>query len=245
MITQRKPWLASLKRWTAKKRRRWFRKIGGHHCPVCDRPVEKFLPAGPKQRANARCPECGSVERHRLIWLYLRERTDLFDGRHRRLLHVAPERRLARLFRQAENLSYVSIDLKSHRAMAHMDLTRMAAQSDCFDVIFCSHVLEHIPDDRLAMRELRRVLRPDGFAILQVPIKGEVTLEDPGVTSPEERFRLYGQDSHVRRYGRDYPERLRQAGFRVRLDRFAAELSTARARRFGLDRSEEIHLCQK
>ena len=148
-----------------------------------------------------------------MIYLYLRRRTDFFGRQRKRLLHVAPERQMSHLFRQERSVDYLSADLSSALAMEKMDITDIQYPSNSFDVIYCSHVLEHIPNDRQAMRELCRVLRPDGWAILQVPILVESTLEDPTVTSPEERERLYGQHDHVRAYGLDYKDRLVEAGF--------------------------------
>src|SRR5262249_39677760 len=155
-------------------------------------------------------------ERHRLHWVYLRERTDLFDGRPRRLLHVAPEPVLGRRLRGIAGLRYVSADLADPRAELRLDVMRLPFAGDAFDAILWRHVLEHVGDDRAAMRELYRVLRPGGLALLAVPpIRTERTCEDPGVSDPAERRRRFGHPDHVRRYGRDYPERLRFAGFRV------------------------------
>ena len=131
-----------------------------------------------------------------------------------------------------------------HRIPAALSRLRM---SEPVDVVLCSHVLEHIPDDRQAMRELRRVLKPDGWALLQVPIdrKRAVTFEDPSVTDPAERARLFGQHDHVRWYGQDYPARLRECGFDVRIDRFMGELTADEVRCFGLGNGEEMHFCRR
>jgi SAM-dependent methyltransferase len=131
-----------------------------------------------------------------------------------RMLHVAPEPVLAKKFDQRFD-EYVSIDLDGKRAMRAMDVTALTFADQYFDVIVCNHVLEHVPDDRTAIAELYRVLKPGGWGSIQVPMKGDVTHEDPGMTDPQERYRLYGQDDHVRQYGSDFIDRLRGAGFEV------------------------------
>jgi SAM-dependent methyltransferase len=160
---------------------------------------------------------------------------------------VAPERLLAARLRAQPGVRYVSIDLASSLAMVRMDVTRLAFRDSIFDAILCLHVLEHIPDDRSAMREFLRVLRPGGWAILQSPIDAARphTFEDWGVTSPAERERVFGQRDHVRIYGRDYVGRLGETGFRVEEHAFARELTPDEARRFGIDTEETITLCTR
>jgi SAM-dependent methyltransferase len=203
------------------------------------------MPFGVIPRPDARCPICGSLERQRLIHLFMTRKTDLFDGRSRAVLHVAPEPPLARLFQRMEAVHYVSADLSAPDAMVKLDITEMPFRDDTFHVIYCSHVLEHVPDDRKAMREFRRVLRSDGWAVLQVPLTDEPTYEDPQVTSPAERERLFGQHDHVRRYGPDYRDRLIEAGFSVTVCDLAAELSDSDVRRYGLARNEKVFFCRK
>jgi len=186
--------------------------------------------------------------------LYIQQKTNLFDGKYRRVLHIAPENSLAALFQSTDSIGYLSADLTS-TAMVQMDITDIHYPDNSFDVIYCSHVLEHVPEDRKAMAEFCRVLKPDGWAILQVPITVVRTIEDPTVTSPVERERLYGQDDHVRRYGLDYRDRLVGAGFKVMVHDFVQELGEATTRRYGLRESkdahgdlvvsEDIYLCQK
>ncbi|MBE0627722.1 MAG: methyltransferase domain-containing protein [Burkholderiales bacterium] len=214
-----------------------------HECPICKSRVRKFRRMG--TRPSARCPVCGSLERHRLIWLYCRARTDLFDGRRKRLLHVAPEPCLTRELRRIDALEYVGADLQGHHAMVKMDVTAIQFGDASFDVILCNHVLEHVPEDGKAMRELRRVLKPGGWAIMQVPIKGETTQEDPAVTSAAERTRLYGQHDHVRQYGRDYAQRLRAAGFLVEVDTYAAGLTPSQRERYGVLADEDLYCCAR
>jgi SAM-dependent methyltransferase len=215
------------------------------YCPWCGGHLRRFVPFGLIPRPEAKCPVCNSLERHRLIYLYLTQRTTLFDRRPKKLLHIAPEPQLAALFKSTASIDYLSADLFSPDAMVKMDITDIQYPDNTFDAIYCSHVLEHVLDDRKAMREFCRVLKPDGWAILMVPITADVTFEDATVTSPEERERLFGQHDHVRRYGPDYKDRLTEAGFNVKVDGFAAELDVAASQRVGLIRGDEVYLCTK
>jgi len=173
------------------------------------------------------------------------QKTDLFNGVKKKMLHVAPESQLARLFQEADCIDYLSADLSSPTAMVRMDITDIQYPDGSFDVIYCSHVLEHVSDDKRAMRELHRVLKPGGWAILQVPISGDETFEDPTVTSPEAREQLFGQDDHLRQYGPDYLDRLAAAGFSVSVDGFVRELNDREIIRCGLMRSEDVYFCAK
>lgn len=215
------------------------------HCPCCGGHFSRFLPVGTPPRPAA-CPACNSLERQRLLVLYLRNRTALFSERLR-LLHIAPEDCLQPLLRGQPNLQYVSADRAGGSAMLALDLVDIAFSDGAFDVILCSHVLEHVPDDRRAMRELHRVLRPGGWAILLVPEdrSRERTYEDPSLTSAAQRERHFGQWDHVRVYGRDYPERLREAGFEVDEVDYAGELPGELVRTSGLDPRERIYHCRK
>lgn len=216
------------------------------YCPCCNGVFPAFIAGGPNLRPNAYCPRCGSLERHRLLWLFLREKTNFFSA-NLKVLHVAPEKIFQEAFKMLPNLDYVSADLASPLAMIKMDVTDIQFADNTFDVIICSHVLEHVPDDRKAMRELLRVLKPGGWAILQVPIdmNRSETFEDPGITDPAERQRLFGQDDHVRWYGRDYPERLRESGFEVNVQSFAREMSPESVQRAGIVLDEDIFFCLK
>src|SRR4051794_27384302 len=170
-------------------------------------------------RPDAICPRCGAQERPRALWLYVERRPDLLP-RPQRLLHFAPELIFRRRFEQAPGLEYLTADLDSPDAMVHFDITSIPYPDDSFDAIVCSHVLEHVEDDRAAMRELLRVLRPDGFAILLVPLdlSRDETYEDAAVTAPEARAREFWQHDHVRLYGRDFRRRLEEEGFHVQVD---------------------------
>ncbi len=216
-------------------------------CPCCGGQFRAFLPFGKVRRVpSSRCPGCGSLKRHRLQWLFFQERTNLFADRLR-VLHIAPEHVLQSALARLPNLDYISADLDSPLAMIKMDITSIQFADDSFDVILCSHVLEHVPDDQRAMGELRRVLRPGGWAIIQSPLdtRRATTFEDFSVISPAERERMFGQDDHVRIYGRDYNDRLEAAGFTLALDDFAQGYSEEQARRYGIKRDELIYLCRK
>lgn len=216
-------------------------------CPICGTRAAAFGPAGRRRPApDRRCPGCGSLERHRAVWLYLVERTELFQRPHR-MLHVAPESHLGPCLQLQPHIDYLSADLDPLAGMVELDVTDIDLPDASFDVIYASHVLEHVPDDRRAMRELFRVLRPGGWAVLQVPIWGATTIEDPSITDPAERTRLFGQEDHVRMYGRDgvYEQRLRDAGFDVSVVPFVRELAPELVTRFRLRDAEDIHLCRR
>lgn len=182
-------------------------------CPVCGGRFRRFLPFG--SRPNAACPGCRSVERHRAAWLILQRETNLMSDQLR-VLHVSPEPGLERLLRGRPNLTYVTGDLLTGDTDMVLDLTDIRAADASFDVILCSHVLEHIPDDALAMREMRRVLAPGGWALLVVPFDParEITYEDWSITSEAGRKAAFGQEDHVRWYaGPDFEKRLEAAGW--------------------------------
>lgn len=185
-----------------------------YHCPVCDSHLRSYVPRGEQPLRNALCPVCGSFGRLRWVMRFFQSRTDLFT-RPQRLLHFAPERQMIPKLSSISTLDYVTADLSSPLAREHFDITKIPYPDASFDAIYCSHVLEHVPDDRKAMRELRRVLRPGGWALILVPVRDSPTIEDPSITDPLERERLFGQFDHVRFYGPDFRDRLEEAGFRV------------------------------
>jgi len=179
------------------------------------------------------------------MYLFINQKTDLLDGRRKKLLHVAPEISMRALFQSVDYIDYLSADLADVSAMEKIDITDIPYPENSFDVIYCSHVLEHVPDDRKAMREFFRVLKPGGWAILHVPINADATFEDPSVTDPKERERLFGQFDHVRLYGPDYADRLVEAGFAVEKHKFAEQVGGEAAKQFGLDPNETVYLCRK
>jgi len=201
--------------WSQYHMRRKLNKLkfagGEYYCPICDYQISSYLISG----GTASCPICESSERHRLDWLFLRDKTNLLDQKPKRMLHVAPELFLVSLLKKTRNLDYISVDLEDPRAMKKMDITNIKFPDNFFDCIYCSHVLEHIMDDRKAISELYRVCKPKGWALLQVPITSATTLENPMITEPEERKKVFGLENHVRRCGLDYVERLSEVGFNV------------------------------
>jgi SAM-dependent methyltransferase len=226
-----------------------YDNTGNRVCPCCNYTVRMFRSYGNPPRPNAMCPNCGSLERHRLLLLYLRNRTKLFSA-NLRLLHLAPEDCLTEIFSKAPNLCYVGSDINAKErplAMTRADITRLPFENGCFDVILCVMVLEHIVNDVGAMMELFRVLKPSGWAIVQVNIDETRlnTFEDPTIVLPEEREAAFGQHDHVRIYGRDYKPRLESVGFVVKIDPYAKELPVDVADRYGLDREENIYLLAK
>ncbi|HOA10599.1 MAG TPA: class I SAM-dependent methyltransferase [Tenuifilaceae bacterium] len=215
--------------------------------PISGKTYRKLLPYGRNVvRPNALAPHSMSLERHRLIWLYLRERTDFFTAPHS-LLHIAPEYCFLKPFRKLGNIEYVTADLISPWADVKLDVQAMPFPSSQFDVVICNHVLEHVQSDIKAMGEIYRVLKPGGFAILQVPIdiSREKTLEDPSINTPELREQYYLQRDHQRLYGRDYADRLRSVGFRVDENHFVDELPLNLVERYALPVGEVLFICNK
>jgi SAM-dependent methyltransferase len=185
-------------------------------CPVCGKSSCCFAPYGVPRREDAECVHCTALERHRLLWLFVSTRTDLFDRRAKKMLHIAPEPCLQPRYRQALGDGYLSADLYDKRAMTSMDITDIPHPDESFDVIHCSQVLEYVQDDLKAMRELRRVLKSDGWAVLQEPIVAECTRENPSMLGPVGRPRT-GWHDIVWLYGPDFTHRLREAGFSVEI----------------------------
>jgi SAM-dependent methyltransferase len=214
-------------------------------CPCCHGHFRKFLPFGSSQRPNAQCPRCGSLERHRSIWLYLKNNTALFSN-NLKVLHIAPEPVFQEYFLSMANLNYVSADLESPLAMISMDIMNIPYEKASFDVILCSHVLEEVIDDKKAIRELYRVLKPGGWAILQSPVdlKRSQTFEDSSVISPEDRKRLFGETVNRRVYGQDYRDRLEEAGFRVSMEYYVRDLGRETIKKYGLTQ-DPIYVCLK
>ncbi len=214
-------------------------------CPVCSHSFSKFLPYGRiNPRANALCPQCQSLERHRLIWLYLQEKTSFFT-RRQSVLHIAPEACFIPRFEELHKEDYITADLESPLAKVKADIHKLPFSNNAFDVVLCNHVLEHVDDDILAMKEICRVLKPGGFAILQVPFfnpLAETTVSDPTITDRGQREKLFGQDDHVRRYGKDYPQRIAAAGLTPFEDPFVNILTNEQRAEYGLVRDEVIFL---
>lgn len=221
------------------------------HCPCCGASYLTFLPAGIEKRANAKCLKCGSLERHRALWLFLHAKTDIFSGQ-KKILHVAPEIQLYYKFSETKNIDYHPIDLSPENyhygaKTIAMDVTALQYADEIFDVVICNHVLEHIPDDKSAMHEMYRVLRKGGMAILNVPIRKDIeqTIEDFSVTDPAQRLALYGQTDHVRIYGKDYINRLQEAGFVVDVIQFVETFTHNEQFKYGIVPKETMFYCTK
>ena len=221
----------------------------GVQCPVCGARYRKFLPYGYVQsRPNALCPRCLSLERHRLLWLYLTRETDLLRT-FPRTLHVAPEVCILRHLKPhfaAHADRYVTADLESPLADLHFDVQQIPLPDASFDAVICNHLLEHVADDRQALREFYRVLRPGGWGILLSPVDRSRprTFEDDTIVDPAERTRIFGQYDHRRIYGLDYVGRLREAGFEAREIDYAATLGEEEGRRYALP-ADPIYLVRK
>ena len=206
----------------------------GRRCPICGSQYRKFMPYGyVTSREDALCPRCLALERHRMIWLWMTRCTTLLQE-HPRLLHVAPEVSLMRHFRRLYGASgnYITADLESPLADMHFDIQHIPLEDSSVDVVICNHLLEHVADDRLALREIHRVLRPGGWGIMLVPEDRSraTTFEDDSITDPKRRTELFGQYDHRRVYGRDYDKRLEDAGFCVQRHS-VAELFSEQERR--------------
>ena len=215
-------------------------------CPVCLQ-SSTFIASGTTPRPLALCVVCGSLERHRLLMLYLRQRTNLFRDQLS-VLHFSPERGLGGELARQRNLTYATSWYEPDRpADFHLDLTALALPDNSWDVFLVYHIFEHITEDRKAMREMFRALKPGGWAVVQVPTDERAeSLEDPSIQTPEERRAKYGDADHVRFYGwKDFADRLSEAGFQVTIERFARDFSDQQVREFALDRNERIYLVRK
>lgn len=215
--------------------------------PIDGKSYRKFLPYGYAQmRENVLSPGTLSLERHRLLWLYLKNETSVFTE-SLKVLHFAPEQAFYKRFRKIKNWDYTTTDLNSPIADVKADICNLPFQENEFDLIICNHVLEHIPDDTKAMQELYRILKPDGMAILQVPYEAdrETTFEDDSITDPKERTRIFGQYDHVRVYGMDYFEKLASIGFKVKAVDYTKKLTETAIEKYRLPKGEFIPVCKK
>ncbi|MBN1597070.1 MAG: class I SAM-dependent methyltransferase [Bacteroidales bacterium] len=227
-----------------------FRKISQYthrgnnvECPICGSTYSKFLSYGYHAvRNSVLCPKCLSLERHRMVWLYLKNRTSFFTD-PLKVLHVAPEQCFEERFKKLDNLDYITADIESPLADYKCDVQHLPFHNDIFDVVICNHVLEHVDDDAKAMSEILRVMKPGAFAILLVPLsfKLEKTFEDPSITSAKDRTKYYKQYDHKRLYGLDYPEMLRMAGFEIPESNYLEELSIEERTRYCLPPKEFMY----
>ena len=216
-------------------------------CPCCGWRLRAFTHGGMSLRVRplGYCPRCNSKARHRRWWIYLQQHTNLFTD-HLRLFQASPQYCMSRRFRELPNLEYVGGDHNNHRNIrVKLELPAIPLPSDTFDAVLCVHVLEHIPEDRKAMRELHRILKPGGWAGVSTPIRlDQKTYEDPTITSPQERERAFGETVHVRFYGYDLVDRLEEAGFKVKMDP-GKDVDRQTREKYGLRTDENIFHCTK
>ena len=227
----------------------WYLRGDKFTDPIDGRSFRKFLPYGyVKQRENALSPSTLSLERHRLMWLFLKDNTTFFTATKKlKVLHIAPEQCFLDIFRKQQNLNYITSDLESPIADVKADICDLPFKENEFDVVFCNHVLEHISNDTKAMQELYRVLKPGGFGIFQIPqdLSKAITFEDNTITDRKERAKLFGQYDHVRVYGRDYFDKLRSIGFKVDEVDYTKKITLEKIEEFCLMQNEILPVCYK
>jgi SAM-dependent methyltransferase len=227
----------------------WYLKGDNFTDPIDGRSFKKMLPYGyGNQRENVLSPSTLSLERHRLMWLFLRDQTSFFTADIKlKVLHIAPEQCFLDIFRKQKNLDYTTSDLESPIADVKADICNLPFKENEFDVIFCNHVLEHIRDDNKAMQELYRVLKPGGFGVFQIPqdIFRAKTFEDNSITNKKERAKVFGQYDHLRVYGLDYFDKLRAVGFKVDEVDYTKKITLERLKRFCLMPNEILPVCYK
>ena len=226
---------------------KWYFKGTRFTDPIDGSSYRKFLPYGyQKIRENALCPGTLSLERHRLLWLYLERETNFIDNAIK-VLHVAPEQVFYQKFRTFSHWEYTTTDLHSPLAEIKADLCELPFQDNYYDLILCNHVLEHIPEDQKAMQEMYRVLKPGGTLIAQVPLEENrtQTFEDNSITDKATRTEIFGQYDHVRIYGTDYYTRLESVGFDSHAIDFLKKLPSQEKQKFALPYSEKIPIAIK
>jgi len=221
------------------------------YCVVCNKSVSNFLPFVNEAYTinNARCPICNAFARHRGLWFYINDKLLLPDknGNEIKLLHFAPEKCLFSIINNNKKIDYYPVDFNPNapNIRAIVDVTDIPYENDMFDLIICSHVLEHVPNDAKAMSELKRVLSPTGVAFINVPRLSPGPTHEDLTFTPEERIKHYGQTDHVRRYGEDYPTRLSNAGFTVEIIDVCENRSEEEKNKYGFDPNERIFKCTK
>ena len=225
-----------------------FYKGNNVECPSCEKSFRKFLSYGSKkvERDNVLCPYCLTLERHRLMWLYLKKESNFFTDKLD-VMHVAPEQCFYKRFRKQENLNYTTGDLLSPLADIKFDLHDIPLEDNKYDVVFCNHVLEHVEDDHKCMTELYRIMKPGGWGIFQVPIdfNRDETYEDPTITDPKDREEHFWQYDHVRLFGLDYPKKLEAAGFTVKTYDCEEKIGKELIERYRLQKEEKLYVCYK
>ena len=243
-----RPFLIKMSYWVRPVIAFWYR--GNNFTdPIDGKSFRKFLPYGyENQRENALSPSTLSLERHRLLWLYLKNETAFFTyDKKLKVLHIAPEQCFLNRFKKQKNLEYITSDIESPIADVKADICDLPFNDNSFDVVFCNHVLEHIPDDTKAMKELYRVMKSGGFGIFQIPqdLNRDKTFEDDSITDPKERAKIFGQYDHVRVYGRDYFDKLRTIGFNVEEVNYSKKIDSKLVSRYALMKNEILPVCRK
>ena len=239
--------------------------------PIDGKSFRMFFPYGyGNQRNNVLSPSTLSLERHRLLWLYLQNETDFFQSeldsdspvtQNKRIklrkdaetssalkvLHFAPEQEFYKRFKKQTNIEYTTTDLLSPLADVKADICNLPFEDNAYDIIFCNHVLEHIPDDTKAMQELFRVLKPGGMGIFQIPqdLSRASTFTDDTIVDQKERAKIFGQYDHVRVYGRDYFDKLRSIGFKVIEEDYTNKIAPELVEKYCLAKGEIIPVCFK
>ena len=230
---------------------------GQRICNLCRHSCESFLPTGHESqlfselkvigggyRGNAVCPYCGSLDRNRWVFQILQEKTDILSARCR-VLHFAPEEMIRKRIKENENCDYYAGDMVLSTENHQVDVTDIQFKDNFFDYILINHVLEHVPDERKAFDELKRVLKGNGTLILSFPVTLEAeTFEDERIFSEEDRLRYYGQKDHVRLYGKDFKERIEEFGWQVSVYSPGKELSVQEAERNGFLLGDILLLCR-
>lgn len=214
-------------------------------CPLCGANYSRFGKGGVEKRDDAQCMNCGSLERHRFLWLYLQREMNIGQQKNLAVLHLAPEKYLEYKLRKL-SWKYVTADLEGNNVDLRIDITDTPFEKHSFDLILCSHVLEHVNNDRKALIEILRILKADGKALIIIPVERESTFEDPSVTEPEERLKIFGQLDHVRIYGADFINKLIESGFKVKTYLPKDLFSEDEQIKYGIKiESDRLYICSK
>jgi SAM-dependent methyltransferase len=226
-------------------------KLAGNNvvCSCCKSTFREFAPFGDNRRKNAWCPKCESLERHRLLWMYFENKTNLYKE-PLKVLHVAPETVFFHLFKKQKNIDYHPGDIYNNLYPAgteYFDLLNHNLPDNSFDVIICNHVFQYIEDDKKAMQNIYKLMKKGGWGIMQVPINTSrtTTYEDSSITDPLERLKAFGLKEHVRYYSYDYADRLRAAGFNVTVDDYTKEFTDQEIYKYGFWKGDAVYYCTK
>ena len=230
----------------------WLRfKLRGNkvYCACCRSTFKEFAPFGNDRRQNAWCPKCESLERHRLLWMYFEKKTNIYTA-DLKLLHIAPETVFFHKFKKQKNIDYYPVDIFPHlypKGTTYLDILDHEIPDNSFDVIICNHVFQYIEDDKTAMANILKLMKPGGWGIMQVPIntKATETFEDSSITDPLERERVFGLKEHVRYYSYDYADKLRSIGFDVTVDDFTASFTDEEIFKYGFFKGDAVYFVRK